>query len=222
MNILQNDFQYNVDYDTESYDEEDDPTSDYHRYYRKITSVTINSVNYKSILEKILPNSSKKNPVEVDALALYILDRYLHIHLKPEDFEAEWGSDYYGDSVRAVKLSKAKLAELNDFISRLSAAKKLTKFIREILIDEYGFLLPEIEEIKEWELIEVNKSEVDITHTEYVRHLDKQRIKWYADNNKIQSCLCLYRHGKLRLIDGYHRFAAAKGRISVVCPKGKT
>lgn len=212
MNQLQNTFRYCVDYETESYSEDTGSDDQYHRYRNTITGVKINEVYYKQILEKIVGKGPQ------DALRLYILDRYLHVNLKPEDFTAHWSGSYYGDEVSSIELVEDKFNALNSFTSALAAAKNVTPFLKQTLMDEYGWLTPAIEETKKWHIIEVDKTEIEIPQTEYVRKLDKGRIKWYTDNHKKQSCLAVYRDGKLVLVDGYHRYAAAKSSISVVCP----
>lgn len=205
-----------VDYDADrvcerershGYDEDDDGYECDHDYNRcrVVESVEVNSIDHDRLVRDAIPD---QNP-----LALYILDRYLRRELNGNtyfSFEADRG--YYGEYVSEITVD-IDLHSLNYCVD-------VTNQFQLVLFNEYQHLLPNLEKVEEWKVIEVSVWDLIPTSNK----IDKGIVESYKGRDEVfpVGIALPCGAGKYQLFDGHHRFEAAKrdGRdtVKVVVP----
>jgi len=144
------------------------------------------------------------------ALENYLADRFLAKTLNIEMFEANWGPGYYGDEVESITIDTESPA-YHDFQKKLSVFNSLsttTDRVRMVLTMEYGYLLPEIQAVEEWEIRKLSPKEIGVD-PETLSRADKDVVGAYSYHAKIPVVgVAVPKGGHLRLVDGFHRWSA--------------
>lgn len=182
---------------------------DYNSYYSgeryetrtHITDGKITEVNYNSILWTITGS------VKITNIKSYCLDRYIRRNINISSFEFDINQGYYGDEA-SCSLNDNDAKKINIFVDLLNdKSKKDNSLVELVLIEEYGFILDELKN-KEWKFNKVKLNDIIVPTA--MRHVQKEIIDEYVKVDKDLSCLCQKVGDKCRLIDGYHRYSAAK------------
>ena len=189
----------------------------------RIISTQVESVDLVSIMNSYV-NETKLSEIET-----YCLDRILRIEklYDKDSFEVNTCSGYYGDEVESVHIvSDVKQAiknKLNE-ISNLSDVEKIKK----VLEYEYGYLLDSIKDATLVEIKEVPFDSIKVGNESY--HSKIKDFEMYKDyegpiaicssvNNSILrkypslvnfNKKIIESHDCCSIIDGYHRYSAAK------------
>lgn len=143
----------------------------------------------------------------------YCIDRivrYNNIH-DPKSWKIDFLEYYYGKEVDGVFLKKH-----NDIINEIKRLLTLNdaKRIEYALFKEYGYLLPSIKNAR-WNVKNIPYSSVVMYNVKHMKNLDKQLVDEYQKHS-LPKCIVVPVNGnKYRLIDGYHRFCAAKDHDTI-------
>jgi hypothetical protein len=152
-------------------------------YYNSIASDLINLNKFESEIQK------------------YCVDRVVRKILNKNSFELYGISDYYGEIVECSICDNSS----NELTKALEIIRdgKVSETIEYILELEYGYVLEDLKN-KDWEIIETDIKNII---QNYVK-VNKEIVDSY-NGNEIILCRTVD-YDKYQLIDGNHRFAAAK------------
>jgi len=210
---------YCVEYDS-SYSEDPNCEHNYCSCQRFVSGI-VKSVNYDSIYNQISGRS------KITSVKDYCLDRWVRKCLAVKDFYCEGVGGYYGDETE-VRLNDIKELYLKDFVTLLQTGT-VAQAVEEILRQEYGYVLPELElENKNWTLYD--KVELNLIHSakldenasaENMFIMNRELVEGYKKHlntgyakDKILTCMCIKQEGQYRVIDGNHRLTAAREVLS--------
>lgn len=134
-------------------------------------------------------------------LKKYFIDRLLSIYklFDGDNWEVEYGGDYYGDSIHGVYPVKrssfaADLGKIN------LPNKKLIEFLLE---KEYGYLKEDLSNL-DWKIEVVSKDKIIFPQKRHYNSVPN--ISDYSDNNyDLPRGILKEEQGFYRVIDGYHR-----------------
>jgi hypothetical protein len=167
-----------------------------------ITNSKIKSVDVDAIVNDIC---------HTDNLILkYCANRVLnHSEIRnPDYWELNVSSGYYGEEVNGARFTGH--VPLDCLKNLLSFKNNNVEMIGTALVQEYGYLLAEISNVNDYHIVDVPLNSISIGQDLHYRRLDRSIVKRYKDFN-LPHAVCLpIGNGKFRLIDGYHRIAAAK------------
>jgi hypothetical protein len=225
--MFKKDYKYSINYETEGNTDCKNHGCDDEGICRcfRITNVVIRDIDVlyisNSIFSEIFNTKStqykrdnKLNQIlygfnqEID---LYCIDRILRINKlwDPENWDPHWSSGYYGDEVDSIEISDVVYQKIYTDIDHILSLPNLKEKIEYILILEYGYLLEKIK-TRNYEVIEVNKSDIIFGQDFYRKKVDKE-LEYYTDNHfDLIKGVCLLDDGKWRVIDGYHRLLSSK------------
>lgn len=155
----------------------------------------------------------KETPID-DVLA----SRFVARLFDPDKFEWEKSSGYYGEEMRSITFKDDNFWKKAHTFNQLDTTHRLQM----VLNFEYGFVLPDIAAVEEWQLIQVPYSDIvsnikvnNERFKQYKDHLEyHQRWKLgsqtpeFVELLKLYSPIVMLEAGKYRIIDGHHRFAA--------------
>lgn len=196
-------FQHHIDYD---YTNTGCLGECYDTYCRcsKIINIKINSVRYNYIYHSLTKHNDIKDIKD------YCLDRALSRLISIDNVIGYGEQGYYGEEFRA-ELDRDVTDKVNKYLEFLEKATTTdTVAIEDVLVREYGYVLDDLKD-KTWIIEPVPIENIDIGGKDHYRKLDSKAIEAYKNERYDLTCLCIKMPLNLyRLIDGYHRFAAAK------------
>lgn len=168
----------------------------------QIQNVTIKEVNINYIIDEFIQNSSNV----IDSYCIDRLFRNSDIAYK-DGWEINICGGYYGQEISGCA---PKASIKNQLCNDLSALLNLSDIekIKYLLQNEYGFLLPELIQLNNANVLIVPITDIIIGNLDYSRKLNKSLIKNYESYN-LPKAICINSNEKYRLIDGYHRMHAA-------------
>lgn len=145
---------------------------------------------------------------KISALDKYCLHRLLISSgvMDKDNWEVKVVGGYYGDEIDGSKFSKEN--ELFKNIENLLSLSNIDK-IKEVLKQEYGYLLPKLEPMTAVSEITANINDIECFNEDYSRKLDKNIVDKYNDYTGLRA-VCYFVGNKFRVIDGYHRMASAR------------
>lgn len=173
----------------------------------RVITGSITRINCNSLYENITKKSKIENIND------YCLDRFIRKSFTKDVVSFVVRSGYYGGEAD-YKIADSFGEQLNNFIIQLNNnldGKENTNLIEQVLILEYGYILPELKnKIWSFETIKLNF----INPAAGMKHVQKSIVDEYKnqtiDGKYNLTCVCqLNDKLEYRLIDGYHRFAAA-------------
>ena len=197
--LLSNSFYSFVDYD---YDSEpcSCPPGDYCRCFG-YKNFTITSFNKNDFINHILTNLPTSTEVQK-----YCVERVLN-QLSVDNFEEITAPGYYGEELRGVNLTDSSQVFCNERLIKILNLNDIDA-IKYILVEEYGYLLPSLENIKSVYVFNTSYNELFIPNLEHYRRLDKNIVDSYKDRT-FPLGVYLKENNTYKLVDGYHRYAAA-------------
>ena len=134
----------------------------------------------------------------------------------PDDFEVVSSHGYYGDELDGFDFVHSekfwKRAELFNSLSN-------TERLQMVLDMEYGFVISDIQQIKDWELAGIPKGRIIPfsikTHKDKVEEYKRQLSQYdYKNVLMLFAPIVLPNGMKYRIIDGHHRFTAANEPVT--------
>lgn len=170
----------------------------------KLTNVFIEKVYVSSIVNSFITAYPNGNDI-----INYCIDRIVRCY-KPWDvskYNVEVIQGYYGEEIARVTwqcFDKVvghiqNLKYLKSDIDRIFYALKL----------EYGYILDTISNYNKAEIIRIDINRIKPAQHQYYMKLDNEVIETYMEY-PYAKCICVETNGYYKIIDGYHRFAAAK------------
>lgn len=160
-----------------------------------------------------------KDPID------YYIDRLYSIYKiwDPNLYEAVIDDGYYGEEISKVIFENAdKILEQFSKLDIYNEDYNFSDNIRMLLELEYGYLLDELKDV-EFEVIELNKSNIEFSAKHHYQKLDKNVVDYYKDYPFYRGIVKrIDNSSKYRVIDGYHRLAATNDKdvFEVLCLKG--
>jgi len=190
---------------------------------RRIISTQVESVDFDSIM------NSYTDQIKLSEIETYCLDRILRIEklYDKDSFEVNTCGGYYGDEIESVHIVYEKRESIKNKLNEISNLSDVEK-IKKVLEYEYGYLLDSIKYAKSAKIVEVPFDSIKIGNESY--HSKIKDFEMYKDyNGPVAICSSvndsiLRKHPSLvnfnkkiiesqdcyRIIDGYHRYSAAK------------
>lgn len=139
----------------------------------------------------------------------YCVERLLTTYIKaydPDVWTIGISRGYYGEEIDEVKLEILG-KERVEFLALLNLAN--VDRIKYILTQEYGYLLPEIEEKTKASIKKVSIKDVVPAQNAYPKQVSSD----VYDERELPVAVCIKnRADKYRIIDGHHRYASAMAR----------
>lgn len=143
---------------------------------------------------------------EVD---LYCINRILSINQvwNPDNWEIKVEKGFYTQIIKEVSIKEDLFRKIENEISSIQL-KKLSEKIKFLLNLEYGFLPQSLSE-SNFEIIKINKNDIDWKKTN-ANHLQNiQRFNYYEDYSLIRGIV--KKEGKkFTIIDGYNRINSVR------------
>lgn len=137
-----------------------------------------------------------------------------------EMFEVNVCGGYYGEEIGSVELvDTVGLYNFQKEIERFNSSSNSER-LRQVLSIEYGYLLPEVEQYKEWQLVQVAVEDVQAS-PDILKRTKKEIVEsyqlltpWYGPYSHrtapdwFPGVVVVPKGEGYRLIDGFHRFKA--------------
>lgn len=197
---------YIVDY-TSNYTNSDCQCNDICRCGR-YENITVTSVDLDRLISEVVPKGTEKDSIEY-----YFVDRVFRA------FKLWSGGlytpiihgGYYGQEIGGFELDTSMVNDVNKHIAWFNKLKPtdgdyINKIVEHLLILEYGYLLPRIED-KPWEVVKLSPKDVVIGNDSYHKKVDIE--SFYRGWGGILGVVLYSRvDNYYRLIDGYHRSVA--------------
>ena len=182
----------------------------------------ITSAHVTEVCISTLVSGYRKKLSEIDE---YCIDRILRANkvYDTSKYDIAIRNSYYGQEIGRVTLDR-KLAEICDReVNQVLNLKTVSAKVKHILSVEYGYLLPGLDSL-EFNRVKVRKVDVHYGQPDHAaavyRKLTKEGVDFYRDYLKDRpEAICgvctrepteVSQSAQYRLIDGYHRCAAAE------------
>ena len=142
---------------------------------------------------------------------LSMVDRVLRIN-KLYNTDAWHGhvcGGYYGEELDKVTLGEDVAKSTQKMINDLMELKTLTERVKYLLTAEYGYLLKELEDVT-FEERSVDMEDITMGQMDHYKKLDTSVVETYTEYTGVVGVAITQPPSmKVRLLDGYHRVAAA-------------
>jgi hypothetical protein len=178
-----------------------------------VSIYNINLVELRKIIMKRIGNVRGKDLSFIIAdtdteMNAYCIDRILSKYkvYTSEAWEAEWNSDYYGESVNSIKLVDS--SEIEKRIHEVIAIDEDIDKLKYVLQMEYGNILPEVDGT-ELVIETVSATDVVLSSTNRANTLDKSDTTFY-EKFDLPRAVCYEKNGKYVAVDGHTRLTANK------------
>lgn len=154
-------------------------------------------------------------PKEASDLDQYILERLVKLTVPKEMFHIDKSPGYYGEEIDSVTIDTGTGA-YQEFARKIETFNRLTSTTQQvqmILTLEYGYLLPEVAAVEEWDVLNVAIKDVQASEDVLGRISQEiaQKYAQYPPSHGIRGVVVPKGSG-FRLVDGFHRFAAWTGK----------
>lgn len=183
-----------------------------------ITNFQLTHVNPRAIIGQL-------KDLYVEGVESYCLDRIIQHSPagRPDSYERSNTSGYYGDEVGNILLEEDHISHIVDTLSQFAALPSDVEKVKFALSREYGYLLPEMRNLKKVsiEIVPLDKlSRVmrklnDEALEQYSKELRTYDHKKHAEEYRVPDPItprgfALKEPSGWRLIDGYHRVAVVE------------
>lgn len=140
-----------------------------------------------------------------------------------ENWEVKVCGGYYGEEVDGVNLPWPYRGEVEGAIAGVVGALTNKTKLMLALNAEYGYVLPALEPLDHFEIMEVPTAAVRVPQTDHYKRLDRGIVKMYEGYQGIVGVGIMERERNtilgypfsVRLIDGYHRFSGSQKRTTI-------
>ncbi len=230
IDALRNDFKYMVSYDYDNVYSCEESGCNEEGICRcgYITKTYLYKVDISAIVNniysEIFDNSiSTKRHHAINSLwgiskdiEKYTIDRILRINKiwKPEFWNINVGSGYYGQEIDDVILTEDIVQKLNSQLERAFEIDNLNQRIEYLLQLENGFILEGIKD-KNYQVSVIDIDDVIFPNTEHQRRVIIEELEHYSDKNYqgIKAIVQKDSHRKWKVIDGYHRLSKTENKL---------
>jgi hypothetical protein len=174
-----------------------------------ITNARVTDVNLATIHHALIEN---RKLTEVES---YCVDRILVAYqlYDVNVWNVNVTSGYYGEEIKSITLDSQIATKCDQDIEAMLALLSNAEKIEFVLNLEYGYLLA-ILAGKRYKIITVEKKDLSFQTGHYHR-LNRDIVSGYKDYS-LPRGIVIKQENQYRLIDGYHRCAAADGKIKVL------
>ena len=195
------------------YDEGICRCSQIHSHY--VTFVNIGSIS-KEISSKYFDNSiSTKRNNKIDSILgditteinFYTIDRILTINklYDVSNWNINIQNGYYGEEIDSVVIVRDIAEKVENQLETAFSKTNLSDRITYLLYLEYGYLLPELSNLK-FSVELVNKELVNFGSISQLKKIKEKDLQYYTDvNYNLIRGVVIKSDSGYRLIDGYHR-----------------
>lgn len=172
-----------------------------------IEDARVERIKTLDLVTRIVNEKYRKDP-----MLMYAVERMISLNLKPEDCEVMVDPGYYGQEIGGVIINDKVATELVEKLKLLESCKTDAQMMEIIMTEEYGVLLPNVEN-KLWavEIVDIN----DLKATSVV----KKQFNHYNNNDNFQELLnwgeefpVVVINAHNQIIDGHHRINALKNK----------
>jgi len=183
--------------------------------------INTNSINAQTLLDLFIENKTQykrekkiNETLEGSDINLYAIGRIIAINklYDRNSYNVNISGGYYGEELDSVKIYSSianKVQEEIKFILQMDTIKEKIEYL---LCLEYDHLLDDLYG-KNWKVIEVDKSEINIPNIQHYKNVPM--LDFYSDSN-YNDIRCIIRETgvkvgkKYKLTDGYHRLKNTK------------
>ncbi len=180
----------------------------------QITNTEVLSVNDQQIIDYFI--KKVKDPINA-----YCVDRLIRTSslLNPKCWAVEVSGGYYGEEIGGVHPLPKVLEDFQRIVESFLYKSDLQK-VKDLLIQEYGFLLPALENTKNVSVVRVTVGDVKIPNMDYSRKINQKVVDSYKDFNLPRAVCQKLNSDEYKLVDGYHRMVSAlkfkKRKIDII------
>lgn len=174
----------------------------------RICDLKLGELDIEDLVKRYADENEREGEMD-----LYGTERILRRQrITSDDFEVSICNGYYGQEIDRVLLdpAKAKQAdrEVGQFFSLVGDTTQQTQWL---LVREYGYLLPQLQDLR-FEIQEVPTSRLHFGAETHYHKLDSQQVKEYQRPSglTIPRGVVVEADGRFRVVDGYHRLSADK------------
>lgn len=213
-------FKYILDTNCDYYNPSNCDCEDIHRcgqiHNAKVTG--IDPRDARSMVEKF---------VDGDDLQKLLAFMFFRHCFKNEDFDIDITHGYYGEEVNDIRMMSSGYDKISHF-NTLIETNDIRAMLAMILTHHYGYVLPDILDYKEWELIEVSTKDIYAPEAGMKQVSDVGYDHWGKHPLLVPSyypgCLVIPSGDKLKIIDGFHRWTSfnskkKRRKVKVLAPK---
>ena len=219
MKDLLRHLKYCVDYETHS---ESNPNCNCGDICRCSTISGARITGTDRVIQSIMDGLPKNTSVWLR----YAVERLCSIHRLFDRglYSVDICNGYYGQEVNGVLLEQEVHDQFTADVNELEGIKDKNLLVEELLKKEYGFLLPSLKGAK-YSIKKVPILEIQMGSDTHYKRVCKVALSYYKDHpmNIPQAVALKVGKNKYRLIDGYHRIAAAiqqdKVEVSLIVGK---
>jgi hypothetical protein len=146
----------------------------------------------------------------------YCVERILRINhvYDPELYEVCVTGGYYGEEIGEVILDWRVARTCDKQIVDMLALKTDDEKILYVLKLEYGYVLEGLEKLH-FTIRKVDKKDIFFPQEGYAKRLDPDMLERY-EKWELPRGICVEDNGKYKVVDGYHRCTAGKGKIEII------
>jgi len=210
--MLSQDFQYYINYTTEQINDCKNKGCDEEGICRcsVIVSTKIIRFDINAISNQLIS--------EFDCVfKKYAADRVVRKLIRHSDcFNISVSGGYYGEEISSILLQDTVQKEIRahfDIIKKLKSNIKLVQYALEV---EYGYVLPQLLELKSAKIITIDKNLIILPNKKHYDNLSSIYVDQYK-NYKLPRCIVKKVNDTYKLIDGNHRHKASNSkRIEVI------
>jgi len=201
--LLKKDFKYDgIEYDYDTSHRCDTNCDSYCRC-GTIEKFRINTIDLKTI-------TSSFHRLIDDEFTKYCIERSLYSHKLWDNsvWEHQVQRGYYGEEIGSITIDYCLQKSLAKMFSEIIDAKTNKEKLFIVLNKEYGYILPELDSERDFSIVSVDPKNIKTGNHLYYRRLENDVIEQYKDR-VLPIGVGIYEGGDyIRLLDGYHRFAA--------------
>jgi hypothetical protein len=183
-----------------------------------IINFNIISVRINNLINNIYKNIKNDN-YTTKTIVIYCLDRLLRKRklYDPGNWNYEISHGYYGDEIDGCFIDSKSKKELFDDLDILEN-KNNDDMIRYVLVIEYGYLLPILENCT-FEMKKVPYNQITPGNKNHHNKIKNKILSSIYPTNsyKLPICICTQINPEeYKIIDGYHRYTAFKNQETVL------
>ncbi len=186
----------------------------------RIVNTIINDVNISKISNEIYEmyfsdDHSTKRDYKLKKIIygydkyfdIYVIDRIIRFYRiwDKSSYDIKICKGFYGEEIESINIKPGIATKISEKIEEVLSLESIKERIEALLIMEYGYLIPEMDD-KEYEIIEIDKSDIHFGNREHYNKVKNKSLEFYSNKNYDGIRGVVHFDGdKYRVIDGYHR-----------------